>query len=58
MQKCLVFVPGVMEQSENENSGRDSLCRGGGYILEGEGVTDPSDEQGPGVVPLRTGCWG
>ena len=34
-------------------------CVGGaGYILEGEGVTDPSDEQGPGVVPLRTGCWG
>lgn len=58
MQKCLVFVPDVMEQSKNEYSGWDSLCKGAGYILEGEGVTDPSDEQGPGVVPLRTGCWG
>lgn len=28
MQKCLVFVPGVMEQSENEYSGWDSLCWG------------------------------
>ena len=25
---------------------------GAGYTIEGEGVKDPSDEQGPGVVPL------
>lgn len=25
---------------------------GAGYTIEGEGVKDPSDEQGTGVVPL------
>ena len=51
MQKRLAFVPGVMEQLENEYSGRDSLW-GAGYTIEGEGVKDPSDEQAPGVVHL------
>lgn len=31
---------------------------GAGYIIEGEGVKEPSDEQGPGVVPLRAGSCG